>query len=61
MKTDNNIINENPFFERIPVEFESDEPWRKTRLSCSGAGRLEKNFDLEHLEYMAKFTSAADE
>ena len=59
MKTENTYITENPVFERIPVEFESGEPWRKTRLSCSGAGRLEKNFDLKHLEFMAKFTSQA--
>lgn len=61
MKTENTYITENPVFERIPVEFESDEPWRKTRLSCSGAGRLEKNFDLKHLEFMAKFTSPVND
>lgn len=57
MKNENININENPNLAGIPVEFESDEPWRKTRLSCSGAGRVEKNFDIKHLEFMAKFTS----
>ncbi len=57
MKTENNNINDNPFLEGIPVEFESSEPWRKTRYSCSGAGRLEKNFDQKHLEFMAHFTA----
>jgi len=53
MKNEN--INENPNLAGIPVDFESDEPWRKTRLSCSGAGRLEKNFDIKHLTHMAKY------
>jgi hypothetical protein len=55
MKNENIAINEHPYLQGIPVEFESDDPWRKKRLSCSGAGRVEKNFDLEHLNYMAKF------
>lgn len=50
-----NINDMNPYLSGIPVEFESDEPWRKTRLSCSGAGRVEKNFDIKHLNFMAKF------
>lgn len=61
MKTENDNINENPALAGIPVEFESDEPWRKTRYSCSGAGRLEKNFDIKHLEFMAGFTSTVRE
>lgn len=56
MNEDNIDINDNPILSGIPVEFESDEPWRKTRLSCSGAGRVEKNFDRRHLEFMLKFT-----
>jgi len=57
MKNENININENPILSGIPVEFESDEPWRKTRLSCSGAGRLEKNFDQKHLSFIYKFIS----
>lgn len=55
MKNGNININENPYLAGIPVEFESNEPWRKKRLSCSGAGRVEKNFDLKHLNHMAKY------
>jgi hypothetical protein len=62
MKEKNININMNPILAGIPVEFESDEPWRKTRLSCSGAGRVEKNFDRKHLEFMFKFKNQdADE
>jgi len=50
-----NNENVNPALSGIPVEFESDEPWRKTRLSCSGAGRVEKNFDRKHLNFIAKY------
>lgn len=55
MKNENVNINENPILSGIPVEFECDEPWRKQRLSCSGAGRVEKNFDRENLEYMLRY------
>ncbi len=54
MKNENVNINDNPILSGIPVEFESDEPWRKVRFSCSGAGRIEKNFDLKHLKFMIK-------
>ena len=30
----------------LPVEQEYEEPWRKARCSCSGAGRIESKFDL---------------
>ncbi len=53
MKNEN--INENPILSGIPVEFECDEPWRKKRLSCSGAGIVEKNFDRRHFEHMTKY------
>lgn len=52
MKNEETNINENPILSGIPVEFESDESWRKTRLSCSGAGRVEKNFDRKHLNFI---------
>ena len=54
MKNEDTEINENPVLSGIPVEFESDEPWRKIRLSCSGAGRVEKNFDSKHLSFIFK-------
>ncbi len=51
MKTENkNNININEdlleMFPGLPVEAEYSEPWRKVRYSCSGAGRIEKKFDL---------------
>jgi len=55
MKNENININENPNLSGIPVEFESEEEWRKTRLSCSGAGRVEKNFDSKHLNFLFKY------
>lgn len=44
----NENINEdmNPYVKGIPVEMELKEEWRKVRLSCSGAGRIEKKFDV---------------
>lgn len=57
MKNENTNISENPILAGIPVEFESDESWRKTRLSCSGAGRVEKNFDAKHLQFMFKYNN----
>ena len=57
MKEENCYINDNPILAGIPVEFESYEPWRKVRLSCSGAGRVEKNFDKKHLEFMFRYNS----
>lgn len=38
----------------IPVEPELTEPWRKKRFSCSGNGRIEKNFDFKYLDFLAK-------
>ena len=61
MKNENTGINENPLLAGIPVAFESDEPWRKTRYSCSGAGRVEKNFDEKHLNFMFKYLNADSE
>lgn len=49
MKTENTKnINEDllEMFPGLPVEPEYNEPWRKARYSCSGAGRIEKKFDL---------------
>ena len=34
----------------IPIEIEGNEPWRKPGFSCSGTGRLEKKFDLKHID-----------
>lgn len=46
MKSEN--INEDllELLPGIPVEPEYEEPWRKACYSCSGAGRIEKKFDL---------------
>lgn len=44
----------NPLLEGIPVEVENKEPWRKTRYSCSGSGRLGGNFDLKHLTIVVR-------
>lgn len=54
MITPQNTENENPnpILAGIPVELEVKEEWRKVRYSCSGAGRIEKNFDIWHLTYM---------
>ncbi len=46
-ETDENINDEiNPYVKGIPVEMELNEEWRKVRYSCSGAGRIEKKFDV---------------
>ena len=34
----------------IPLEPDMGESWRKNRLSCSGSGRIERNFDLAYLD-----------
>ncbi len=47
-------INEDSIFSGIPVDFESDEPWRKSKYSCSGSGRIDKNFDLKNLSFLIK-------
>lgn len=44
--------NINPLLAGIPVELEIKDEWRKVHYSCSGAGRIEKNFDIWHLTYM---------
>ena len=38
----------------IPTTPELNEPWRKKRYSCSGNGRIEKNFDFKYLDFLEK-------
>lgn len=38
----------------LPLEPDLNEPWRKKRFSCSGNGRIEKNFDFKYLDFLAK-------
>ena len=47
-------INEDSFLSGIPVDYISDEPWRKSKYSCSGSGRIDKNFDLKNLSFLIK-------
>jgi hypothetical protein len=54
MGKENININEDSILSGIPVDFESDEPWRKSRFSCSGSGRIDKNFDLKNFAFMLK-------
>jgi hypothetical protein len=61
MENINNINNDekpdietNTPFAGIPIEPELNEPWRKKRFSCSGSGRIEKNFDFKYLEFLEK-------
>ncbi len=53
MKTENNEKNINEdlreMFPGLIIEPE-EESWRKACYSCSGTGRLEKNFDMRFLE-----------
>jgi len=42
----------NPYVKGIPVEMEFKEEWRKVRYSCSGAGRIEKKFDVWHPSFI---------
>jgi hypothetical protein len=53
MKTENNENNIHEdlleMFPGLMIEPEQ-ESWRKARYSCSGSGRLEKNFDMKLLE-----------
>jgi hypothetical protein len=46
--------NDNSILPGIPVDFESDEPWRKSKLTCSGSGRIDKNFDLKNLSFLLR-------
>ena len=39
----------------VPIVPGVDEPWRKNHLSCSGSGRIERNFDLKYLESLALY------
>ncbi|HPS57864.1 MAG TPA: hypothetical protein PK514_07130 [Spirochaetota bacterium] len=52
MKTENRDVNINgdlrEMFPGLLVEPEN-ESWRKACYSCSGTGRLEKNFDMRYL------------
>ncbi len=50
-------INEDSMFSGIPVDYESDEPWRKSKYSCSGSGRIDRNFDLKNLSFFIKNNS----
>jgi hypothetical protein len=51
--------NEHVFFAvfspRIPVEPDTNEPWRKNHLSCSGSGRISRNFDLRYIESLGLY------
>ncbi len=48
-----NIIEDaNPYVKGIPFEMELNEEWRKVRYSCSGAGRIEKKFDVWHPSFI---------
>lgn len=40
------------FSPRIPDEPDTNEPWRKNHLSCSGSGRIDRNFDLKYIEFL---------
>ncbi len=43
------------FIPRIPVEPDTNEPWRKNHLSCSGSGRIARNFDLKYIESLGLY------
>lgn len=39
----------------IPVEPDMNEPFRKNHLSCSGSGRISRNFDLKYIESLGLY------
>ncbi|TFH42466.1 MAG: hypothetical protein E4G96_03405 [Chrysiogenales bacterium] len=51
-------VNDDPgipgsFLVGIPVEPDVSESWGKNRLSCSGSGKIGRNFDLKYLDFLA--------